>query len=76
VEKRGEGGEGVETKSRGKESAFSEQEPPLLAHAQVTSGESERSRCMDAKRTDARCCEPESFLDRTADEGYHHQTRE
>lgn len=61
-EEREAGGEGVETKSRGKESALSEQEFQLLIHGQVTSGESGRSWCTDVERSGAWYCKPESFL--------------
>lgn len=61
-EEREAGGGGVETKSRGKESALSEQEPQLLICTQVASGESERLWCMDVERTGAWYCEPGSFL--------------
>lgn len=74
VEERGRQEEkGVETKSRGKESALSEQEPWLPICTQVASGGSEWSQCIIVERSGAQCCEPGSFL--KMDEGYHHWTR-
>lgn len=62
-EQREAGGEGVETKSRRKESALSEQEPQLLIHTQVVCGESERLwGTMLKGLVRAWYCDTESFL--------------
>lgn len=61
-EEREAGGEGVETRLRGRESVLSEQKPQLLSHAQVSSGESEGLRRMDAERSGTWYWEPESFF--------------